>query len=1026
MTVLAKNNYLTLLLCMVLIACGKSTTNEIDDDLARTGEISTISSVNVDDNAEDMTLINIQGSGQLNPNVFKLTDPLRVIVDFTDTQLGDITGPIAVNNGTINEITLSQFDDVTSSLTRVVIGFDTTVDYDVVPQDNSLTIKVRKSTGIVSSTGATTVDGQFVEGNFDFPSANAGILADNYIDNEFAFIAALPVEEIAQPADTIDNITYNTKGDTTFVSVKANGAIDNYEDFMISNPSRLVLDLKGLNASQSTKNTIAVGDGIVDRIRLGKHTNKTRLVFDFATGNAPSYRISKMTAGLNIVVSTSTSSLNSFQEPMAIASEPVVPVASEEIVGIAEFPFEVIPTDAGTVVANAEIADQPVNIDATESLFAESPAIIEEQPLATAPTAMPASIQPYQVSSIDFLQTAGASRIAIGTTNQAQYTSTEDGSDTVIVNLVNASIGKGTSRPINASGFDSPVVTVVPKQIGGTTRIVTTLREAVPYTITQEGNMLYIDFSRGKSFKTATDEMVAETSTVPKASMPVDDEEIDAVVAAPAAKPKEDDPTVDLDEDDAFFETPEEIEPAKKYEYVKEELLSDAINAKGGSASTYGSDDLIFELDATPNKKYTGRRINLDFKDADIRALFRLFADISKLNIIVGDDVNGKVTIRLQDVPWDQAFAILLQTQSLGAIKYGNIIRVAPAQKIQKERELHAQAKKAAIAAAPIDTLFKAVSYANASNVANHVKNTLSERGTVDIDERTNTLIVRDVREKLTQAKTLIEKLDAQTPQVTIEARIVEATDSFVRNWGVQWGASAEFSAATGNPTGVLFPSNVSAVGGVGGTIAGGSNPILLNFPPTGSNSALALNLGSINNVLDLDLLLGYEEREGNAKLISSPKVTVLDNKPATILSGTKIPFITQTGNSGSNVRFESAVIQITVTPHITADGAVIMQVTATRNEPDFGQAVLGNPSIIQREATTEVLVKSGNTTVIGGIYRVNRTREQAGFPVLRKIPILGWFFSSDNRRLDREELLIFITPRIVGDERTAIRQVQG
>jgi type IV pilus assembly protein PilQ len=160
--------------------------------------------------------------------------------------------------------------------------------------------------------------------------------------------------------------------------------------------------------------------------------------------------------------------------------------------------------------------------------------------------------------------------------------------------------------------------------------------------------------------------------------------------------------------------------------------------------------------------------------------------------------------------------------------------------------------------------------------------------------------------------------------------------------------------------------------------------------------------------------------------LISSPKITVLDNRPATIISGTKIPFITQTANAGANVRFESAVISITVTPHITADGSVIMNISATRNEPDFGQAVQGNPSIVQREATTEVLVKSGNTTVIGGIYRVNRTKATSGFPFLRSLPIIGYLFKSDNRRLDRQELLIFVTPRIVGDERTAVRQIQG
>ena len=259
----------------------------------------------------------------------------------------------------------------------------------------------------------------------------------------------------------------------------------------------------------------------------------------------------------------------------------------------------------------------------------------------------------------------------------------------------------------------------------------------------------------------------------------------------------------------------------------------------------------------------------------------------------------------------------------------------------------------------------------------------------------------------------MVDILDTQTPQVSIEARIVEATDTFGRSLGINWSGNARFTAASGNPTGLWFPSNVNI-------------PFALDFGSvqTGVHTA-GVQLGSINNILDLDLALAFGEQQGESKLISAPKVTVLDNKSASISAGSRIPFVTQTADSGSNVRFENAATTLSVTPHITNEGAILMQITATRNEPNFADLVQGNPSIDQRTATTEVLVKSGNTTVLGGIYAIRTGRTKVKIPFISSLPIIGAIFQNYDKSLDRTELLIFVTPRIVGDEREAIRDVR-
>ncbi|OQX70340.1 MAG: pilus assembly protein PilQ [Sorangiineae bacterium NIC37A_2] len=423
-----------------------------------------------------------------------------------------------------------------------------------------------------------------------------------------------------------------------------------------------------------------------------------------------------------------------------------------------------------------------------------------------------------------------------------------------------------------------------------------------------------------------------------------------------------------------------------------------------------------------------GRRIDLDLKDADIHNVLRLIGDVARRNIVVADEVKGRVTIRLRNVPWDQALGVILQAKKLGMVEQGNMIRVAPLDQLQKERELEMERRKMAVQLAPIETRLMPISYAQASDVAQRVTVLLSSRGTIAVDDRTNTLIVRDVSGALDQVEELTRALDTQTPQVLVEARIVEATSTYLKDIGIQWGGSGAMSAATGNPTGLVFPNSIGVVGGASdaNTPTQGMSPFTptvpnpnfaVNLPATagtGRGGALGLTFGSIDNNVNLAVRLSAAESSGMLRILSSPRVLTLDNLEAKISQGTLIPF-SQVSAQGVQTVFQEAKLQLLVRPHVTADGSVQMRVKINRDEPDFNQtSARGDPTILKREAQTELLVMDGHTAVIGGIFTRNTGRNLDQVPFFGDIPVLGVLFQRRRSSDTRGELVIFITPRIV------------
>jgi len=409
------------------------------------------------------------------------------------------------------------------------------------------------------------------------------------------------------------------------------------------------------------------------------------------------------------------------------------------------------------------------------------------------------------------------------------------------------------------------------------------------------------------------------------------------------------------------------------------------------------------------HKEYVGETISLSLKDGDIKDVLRSFAKISGLNVVLQPGVRGTVTVELESVPWDQALDQILKINNLGYELDGNIMRIAPRNVLEaeaKEQQALAQAQALSI---PLRTVIKRISYSSASDLARvlatgggRASGILSQRGSVTVDARTNTLIIKELPTYIDTVIAVIETLDIPEPQVMIEARIVETTKRFSRTLGIQWGFDGVADAAHGNTTGLQFPNNGSVQGDV-------------NVLTGGSNGLLRLAMGNILDTFSLDATLQAAESDGLINILSAPKIATLNNESASIQSGLQIPIQTVANNTVT-VQFVNATLRLDVTPHVTAEGTVLMDVNVQKREPQLAFAVAGatNAPISTKEAQTRVIVRDGGTTVIGGIYKVSTDQGQDRVPGLANIPVLGHLFKNRRRDDSNEELLIFITPRVI------------
>jgi len=428
-----------------------------------------------------------------------------------------------------------------------------------------------------------------------------------------------------------------------------------------------------------------------------------------------------------------------------------------------------------------------------------------------------------------------------------------------------------------------------------------------------------------------------------------------------------------------------------------------------------------------------GTPISLDFKDGDLQDIFRLFSDISGLNVVVNPGVTGKVTLKLNEVPWGRALELILKTNGLGCVLEDNVIRIARLSDLQREEADRRKLDEEKALAGELVDYTRRISYAKAGSLSSVLKQAgaLSARGQINIDERTNTIIIRDLPSFVEKAKGLMAELDTATPQVEIEARIVVTNRNFSRDFGIQWGFGGEKSNRFGNTTNQVFPNQIVVNGGgvpgagldadqlgPGGLASGtgigqSGRGYAVNLPASNFNSAIGISMGNVLGSFNLDVALTALEQQGRGRLLSTPKVTTQNNQPAEIKQGVQIPIQTVANNTVTT-QFKDAVLTLKVTPQITDAGTVILTLEVENSTPDFGNPVNGIPPINTQAAKTIVLVKDGQTAVVGGIYQSQEFVNEDKTPVLSNIPLLGYLFRRKGTQNANNELLLFITPRIV------------
>jgi len=462
-----------------------------------------------------------------------------------------------------------------------------------------------------------------------------------------------------------------------------------------------------------------------------------------------------------------------------------------------------------------------------------------------------------------------------------------------------------------------------------------------------------------------------------------------------------------------------------------------AIEATGSFEHlAYQSDDLftvdVRKLSAEEQEqlkrekfKYTGERLSLNFQNIEVRAVLQLIADFTGLNLVASDTVGGNLTLRLKNVPWDQAMDIILKTKGLAMRQTGNVILVAPSEEIALREKQELESQKQIEELAPLRSEFVQVNYAKASGIASLLKaegnSLMTDRGNVTVDERTNTLLVRDTASALVSIRELVTKLDVPVRQVLIEARIVIADDTFNRDLGVRFGIS-KTTNGNGLTTDHKFtlgghrPGQTNFGGNVAFNTAGNEN-FLVDLPIGGPAASLGMAIVAIPDFL-LQLELQAMQAEGRGEVLSNPRVITSDQKEATIEQGTEIPFQEASSSGASTTSFKKAVLSLKVTPQITPDDRIIMDLAV--NQDQVGQEFGGIPSVNTRAINTQVLVDNGDTVVLGGIFERTTRDDIEKVPFFGDLPYLGFLFKQTSVRDDRTELLIFVTPKILKEVLTS------
>ena len=794
------------------------------------------------------------------------------------------------------------------------------------------------------------------------------------------------------------------------VAIDTDSENPTYQVKRLENPPRLVIDLTSQKISSNK--TLAIADlDRVSTIRIGAQPTSGRIVMDLAEGQGISHNV--RSEGGKIVVTLSSNGQNTVQPsvvapvPVKVAKPSVIPVKSEPRLPDVEKQDEK-KTERLTKIENAVV---PASLN-EEAKDAPATKVEKKEEAPKLKDAKPVLDEALAPKSSDIL--------------------------TKEVSVL--SVSANTSAPV------SKVKSVRLSSSGGSSTVVAVDVETPPeFTIERTAPSEYVltlkNTSLPDSALSAT--LFSESQTAPIRSVRSTVRGHDALlrifaqpniyltakVAGAQVIVEETKDLKQVVEDMRAQLAPKDTAAAAdKKEKSAPKAKDNAVAAKSEPATTSPQEEEMSDADVRSllgdTARYTGKLISLDLQDTDIDNALRIIAEVSNLNIVASEDVVGKVTLRLTDVPWDQALDVILKTHGLDKVLEGNVMRIAPIDKLRVERESLKQAQIADMELAQLLVKYIRVSYGKASELKSLVETVLSERGTVAYDERSNQLIVKDIQSGLDNVTELVSKIDLRTPQVLLETQIVEAGRNLTRDLGTELGFQYIQSPATGNGTGLNFPSAIS----VGGTLgAGGAASAFPAAVSATAGSAVSMLFDSADGTKSLEVRLTQLEQEGRVRIVSRPAVATTNNKPAEIKSvekyrvrlpsgGTSVATgqgSTANGTGGAATEVIEAGIVLNVTPQASPDYYILLDIKAKSST--FGNSeVEGIPNEIERSASSSVLVSSGQTFALGGIYKLMDRDNVTGVPFIKDIPVIGTFFRRMQTTNTDEELLFFITPRIV------------
>jgi type IV pilus secretin PilQ/predicted competence protein len=936
---------------------------------------------------------------------------------------------IATYDGVVDLITLATFDeDGDTPLTRLEIVMANEGRAEVLSTGDGLEIRVIPGAGEADM--AASPEDAIEAAPWGAGDAEGSEAAASDFDTSEAVMSMTPPPAASQ----LTGVSAETTDSGVLIALEANGTIGNLEAFTLSDPARLVIDLPGMSAGEASKN-ISLDSTLVKGVRLGAHDDKVRVVIDGGNDvdEFQGRQIMPGTTGLWIAIGDGDDLAQAMADALAAAeaawmasAEP----ASEEIV-VASTPASIDETLEAAEMDPSEVESMAFEPEVAAVAIEES--LDEVAPIEDASMA---AFELAEIYGLHYERTEGMDRTAILADEAVPYTMTTPDANTVVVSMPNAQISEEASDRIFPSKggpislihvFQQPEVDVPEVRV-----VFTRAPNQMP-VISRRGSMLFVDFedlgvaaapppafpNAGVADDGAGMNMLAAEALGSMTSDEIDEQTLLATAAGSsmpgegsmASSAMDGSSTVEVATDLPNFDN--ELDVANLPASLDSEgsVWDAPIDAAGAPAAVEvpAAIEVLEEGGLIDGKEYRGRRVSLDFKDVEIADVLRLIAEVSDLNIIAGDEVAGNVTIRLVEVPWDQALDVILMTKGLGFVRVGNVLRIAPSEVLKAEEEVRLQERRNKEKLEDLEVKLLPVNYASVKDVVGLVKRLLSARGTVNLDERTNTLIIKDISSIIDEASALIAAIDTQTPQVMIEAKIVEANLGFSRELGSVWGIQTQQYVDPFNPDTPRSDLGSEDLRFIDNNSLAFANPIT-SVP----NGLMSLGALILDEDFRVDAQVQAAESTGDGKVVSSPRIVTLDNKQAKIEQGVSIPFQTFEGGD-AKLEFIDAVLSLTVTPHITADESIIMEIEVTRNSPDDTVSTpTGSPAIAKNVAETETLVKDGQTLVLGGIYTIIKSERQSRVPYMWRIPVIGNMFKMNSITDARKEMLVFVTPRIV------------